>query len=89
MQIKLTPKAEKLLHDAMAQSPGRSASEVVEQALAEKVTPKNGKGNSLKELLESLPSVKSPFHWPPRFKPIEALWLEGELPSERLVRERR
>jgi hypothetical protein len=43
----------------------------------------------LRERLESLPGVKLPAHWPPRFKPVESLRVEGELPSQRLIRERR
>jgi hypothetical protein len=45
--------------------------------------------DSLREWLKSLPGVKLPAHWPPRFKPVESLQVEGEMPSQRLVRERR
>ena len=88
MQVTLTPQAEQLLRDAMARNPGSTAAEILEQALAE--GRKSDTGNdSLRERLKSLPGTKLPAHWPPQFKPLEPLKVEGELPSERLVRERR
>jgi hypothetical protein len=91
MQVTLTPQAEQLLRDALAQNPGSSAAEILEQALAGRLIQKRGEASndSLWERLKALPGVKLPAHWPPRFKPVESLRIEGELPSERLVRERR
>ncbi len=91
MQVDLTPQAEQLLRDALARSPGSSAAEILEQALADRLMRKSdvAPNDSLRERLKSLPDVKLPAHWPPRFKPIESLQVEGELPSQRLVRERR
>ena len=91
MQVTLTPQAEQLLRDALARSPGSSAAEILEQALAGHLPRTNdvAMNDSLRERLESLPGVKLPAHWPPRFKPVESLQVEGELPSQRLVRERR
>jgi hypothetical protein len=44
--------------------------------------------DSLDERFKSLPGVKLPSHWPPRFKPVEALEVEGRPSSQPLVRER-
>jgi hypothetical protein len=91
MEVTLTPQAEQLLRDALARRPGSSAAEIVEQALAGQLPRMNGVAinDSLRERLESLPGVKLPAHWPPRFKPVESLQVEGELSSQRLIRERR
>jgi hypothetical protein len=91
MQVTLTPQAEQLLLDALAQNPGSSAAEILERALAGRLMPKTGaaSNDSLLERLESLPGVKLPVHWPPRFEHVAPLEVEGELPSQRLVRERR
>ena len=88
MQVTLTPQAEELLRDAMARNPGSTAGEILEQALAGRRKSVSA-NDSLWERLKSLPGVKLPAHWPPQFKPVEPLEVEGELPSERLVRERR
>ena len=91
MQVDLTPQAEQLLRDALARSPGSSAAEILEQALADRLMRKTdaAPNDSLREWLKSLPGVKLPAHWPPRFKPVESLKVEGEMPSQRLVQERR
>jgi hypothetical protein len=91
MQITLTSQAEQLLRDALIQNPGSSAAEILEQALADRLMRKSETtpNDSLRERLGSLPGVKLPVHWPPRFKPVESLQVEGELPSRRLVQERR
>jgi hypothetical protein len=91
MQVTLTPQAEQLLRDALARNPGRSAAEILEQALAGGLPPRSDAAlnNSPLERLKSLSGIKLPAHWPPRFKPVEPLQVEGELPSQRLVRERR
>ena len=91
MQVTLTPQAEQLLRDALARNPGSSAAEILEQALADRLMRKTdaAPNDSLREWLKSLPGVKLPAHWPPRFKPVESLQVEGEMPSQRLVRERR
>jgi len=91
MEVILTPQAEQLLRDALARNPGSSAAEILEQALADRLMRDSGVApdNSLRERLKRLPGVKLPAHWPPRFKPVESLQVEGELPSQRLVRERR
>jgi hypothetical protein len=91
MQVNLTPQAEQLLRDALARNPGSTAAEILEQALAERLMRGRGatSNDPLRERLKSLPGVKLPTHWPPRFRSIEPLKVEGELPSQRLVRERR
>ena len=43
----------------------------------------------VQERLRTIPGVKLPVHWPPWFRRVEPLKVEGELVSERLVRERR
>jgi hypothetical protein len=80
-----------LLRDALARNPASSAAEILEQVLAERLMRKGEAvpNDPLRERLKSLPGVKLPAHWPPRFRPIEPLKGEGELPSQRLVRERR
>jgi hypothetical protein len=88
MQVTLTPQAEQLLRDALARNPGSSAAEILEQALADR-RKSDATNDSLRERLKSLPGVKLPAHWPPQFRAVEPLKVEGELPSERLVRERR
>jgi len=41
------------------------------------------------ERLRRIPGIELPAHWPPRFRVVSPLKIEGELPSERLIRERR
>ena len=80
-----------MLQQALAQSPGRTAAEIVERALADRLA-RTGDGalnDSLWERLKNLPGLRLPAHWPPRFKPVRPLEVDGELPSQRLVRERR
>ncbi len=91
MQVTLTPHAEQLLREALARHPGQSPAEILEHALAERRTDTAAPAaaDPVWERLKSLPGVKLPRHWPPRFKPVEPLQVEGELPSERLIRERR
>ncbi|MGD0223300.1 MAG: hypothetical protein ABSF71_13265 [Terriglobia bacterium] len=91
MQVTLTPQAEQLLRDALVRNPGSSAAEILEQALADRLMRRNDSApnDSLRERLKSLPGIKLPAHWPPRFKPVESLKVEGEMPSQRLVQERR
>lgn len=91
MQVTLTRHAEELLREALARNPGRSPEEVIEQALAERLTHEaaSAPADLLWERLKGIPGVKLPRHWPPTFKPVDPLKVEGELPSERLVRERR
>lgn len=88
MQVTLTPQAEQLLRDAMVRNPGSTAGEILEQALAGR-RKSDSANDSLRERLKSLSGIKMPAHWPPEFKSVEPLKVEGELPSERLVRERR
>jgi hypothetical protein len=87
MQVTLTPQAEELLRQALARSPGRSPEEILEEALAHEAM--CAPADPVRERLKTIPGIKLPRRWPPRFKPVEPLRLEGELPSERLVRERR
>jgi hypothetical protein len=45
---------------------------------------------SLEAILRAIPSLQMPDHWPPQFVEFEPLPVTGEdLPSERLIRERR
>jgi hypothetical protein len=39
--------------------------------------------------MKSVPGIKLPDHWPPRFEKFEPLRVEGEPVSEQLIRERR
>src|SRR5271169_2004859 len=59
MEVTLTPQAEQLLRDALARSPGSSAAEIVEHALAGQLPQINGVAinHSLRERLASLPGV--------------------------------
>jgi hypothetical protein len=41
------------------------------------------------ERLSAIPGIRMPASWPPRFKPVRPLSAEGELASDRLIRERR
>ena len=43
----------------------------------------------LRKRLRSIPGIKLPDQWPPRFERFEPLEVEGEPPSEQLIRERR
>jgi hypothetical protein len=91
MQISLTQHAEELLREALARNPGRSPEEILEQALAERSAHEAAPAlaGPVWERLKSLPGIKLPHRWPPHFKSINPLRVEGELPSERLIRERR
>lgn len=86
MQVTLTPQAEELLRQAQARTPERSAEEILERALEHEVC---GPVDPVWERLKAIPGIKLPRQWPPRFEPVEPLRVEGELPSERLIRERR
>jgi hypothetical protein len=90
MQVNLTTRAEELLREALARHPGSSPEEILEQALAELA----GRELSVPpgpvwQRLKTIPGVKLPDHWPPRFEKFEPLRVEGEPVSEQLVRERR
>lgn len=91
MQVTLTPHGEELLREALARNPGRSPEEVIEQALAERTTRRvaSTQADLVWERLKNIPGARLPHHWPSRFKVVEPLKVEGELPSERLIRERR
>jgi hypothetical protein len=91
MQVTLTPHAEELLRSALARNPEQSPSEIVEQALVQRLehNPAPALTDPVWDRLKCIPGVKLPTHWPPRFKPVYPLKVEGELPSERLIRERR
>ena len=91
MQVTLTPQAEQLLRDALARNPGSSADEILERALAGCLPAANDAAPDDFPLqrLKRLSGIKLPAHWPPRFAPVEPMPVEGELPSQRLVRERR
>lgn len=92
MQVTLTPHAEELLRAALARNPGRSPADILEEALAERVERDVAGGSAADavwERLKMIPGVKLPVHWPPLFRPVEPVKVEGELPSQRLVRERR
>lgn len=86
MQVTLTPQAEELLRQAQARTPERSPEEILEQALEHEVRIPD---DPTWERLKAIPGIKLPLHWPPQFGPVEPLKIEGELPSERLIRERR
>ena len=45
--------------------------------------------NSLAAVLRSIPGLRMPDHWPPRYPTIEPLSVPGEPASEQLIRERR
>jgi hypothetical protein len=40
-------------------------------------------------VLRTIPGLRVPDHWPPRFADFEPMSFEGEPPSEQLIRERR
>ena len=90
MQVNLTPHAEELLRDALARNPSRSPEQILEQALAEQAGREAiGPPDQVWECLKSIPGIKLPDHWPPRFEKFEPLSVEGEPLSEQLIRERR
>jgi hypothetical protein len=90
MQVNLTPHAEELLRDALARDPSRSPEQILERALAEQAGREAaGLSDPVWECLKSIPGIKLPDHWPPRFEKFEPLLLEGEPVSEQLIRERR
>ena len=91
MQVTLTPYAAELLCSAIAQHPAQSASEILEQALAERVERESAvaPSNLVWERLKTMPGVTLPDHWPPRFDKFEPLLVKGEPLSEQLIRERR
>lgn len=89
MQVSLTPNAEHILRDALAQHPGQSAENLVEQALRQQFGPSPADASIL-ERLRGIPGLRVPDHWPPRHPQAEPLPYDGdELPSEQLIRERR
>ena len=91
MQVSLTPNAEHILRDALAQHPGQSAENLVEQALRQEfgVVPAQSSVAFL-EHLKNIPGVRLPEHWPPRFAHFEPVTVEGHEPvSDQLIRERR
>ncbi len=45
--------------------------------------------DKLWEQLKGIAGIRLPAHWPPRFGPVERAQVEGEMASERLIRERR
>ena len=46
-------------------------------------------GDPVLERLKSIPGIRLAAHWPPRFDEVEPFKIEGELASERLIRDRR
>lgn len=92
MQVTLTPHGEELLRSALARNPDQSPAEIVELALAQRLEPNNPAAaptDPVWDRLKCIPGVKLPTRWPPRFKLVHPLKVEGELPSQRLIRERR
>jgi len=90
MQVNLTARAEELLREALARNPGRSPEEILEQALAERAASAlSSPPDPVWQRLKSIPGVKLPDHWPPRFEKFEPLRVEDEPVSEQLIRERR
>lgn len=87
MQVTLTPHAEELLQQALARTPERSPEEILEQALEHELVLSSP--DPVWERLRAIPGIKLPQCWPPKFKQVKPLPVEGELPSERLIRERR
>ena len=45
--------------------------------------------DALRSILASIPGLRLPAHWPPRYPPVESMDYDAEPPSEELVRERR
>ena len=90
MQVTLTPHSEELLRAALARNPGKSPAEILEQALVERIEREASTSHDpVWERLQTIAGVKLPAHWPPQFKSVEPLNVQGEMPSERLIRERR
>jgi hypothetical protein len=44
---------------------------------------------SLEAILRSIPGLRMPDHWPPRYADFEPISIPGEPVSEQLIRERR
>ena len=97
MQVTLTPHAAELLRQAMARNPQKAPEAIIEQALAERSS-EDATGleaaaeqqpDALWQLLKTIPGIKLPRHWPPRFKHVTPIKVEGEPVSEQLIRERR
>lgn len=89
MQVTLTPHAEELLRQALARHPGRSPEELLEQLLDQGSRQSSEPVDPVWQCLQSIPGVRLPEHWPPRFETFEPIPVEGELVSEQLIRERR
>ena len=45
--------------------------------------------DALRSTLASIPGLRLPAHWPPRYPAVELMDYDGEPPSEQLIRERR
>lgn len=89
MQVTLTPQAEELLRSALARDPAQSAETLIEQALSARFGPPTNGSDPLWEKLKSIPGLRLPSQWPPRFSTFEPVVVEGEPVSEQLIRERR
>ena len=92
MQVTLTSHAAELLRAELARDPHQSPAGIIEQALVERVERKAATPAPTDPVwakLTSIPGVKLPDHWPPRFSKFEPLEVEGEPISEQLIRERR
>lgn len=98
MQVTLSGRAEELLRAAMTRTPGRSAEEILEEALVEQAghqaeapepVPDARQSDPVWQALSKIPGIGLPEHWPPKFQRHGKLSVEGELVSEQLIRERR
>ena len=89
MQVTLTPQAEELLRSALAHDPAQSAEALIEQALSAHLGSPPNEPDPLWEKLKSIPGLRLPSEWPPRFFTFEPVVVEGEPVSEQLVQERR
>jgi len=78
----------------MTRTPGRSAEEILEQALLEQAGRAHAPADAREsdpvwQALSKIPGIGMPEHWPPEFQRHEKLKVEGEPVSEQLIRERR
>lgn len=91
MQVPLTPRGEELLRAALAQHPGQSPAQIVEDLLAKEVEGGGlaGPPDRVWQKLNAMPGVRPPKHWPPHFEKFEPIVIEGEPISEQLIRDRR
>jgi hypothetical protein len=94
MQVTLSGRAEELLLAAMTRTPGRSAEEILEEALVEQAGREHAPADArdsdpVWQALSKIPGIGMPKHWPPRFGDFEPIKVEGEPVSEQLIRERR